>query len=64
MNKIEDEIQTVAEKGKKWLILKTRTMTLAERNESTKGKETKLMTTDSDIILVDTEEEVIGWKED
>lgn len=31
------------------------TMALAERNESTKGKETKLMAVDSDIILIDTE---------
>lgn len=56
--------KTVAQKEAKWLLLKTGTTTLAERNEGTKGKETKLMTTDSNIILVDTEKEVMEWKED
>lgn len=64
MNKSRDEKQTVAQKETKWLVLKTGTTPLAERNENTMGKEAKLMTTDSDIILVDTEKEVTGWKED
>lgn len=64
MNKSRDEKQTFAQKETKWLVLKTGTTILAEKNEYTKGKETKLMTTDSDINLVDTENEVMGWKED
>lgn len=64
MNKSRDEKQVFAPKETKWLILKAGTTILAEKNGCTKGQETKLMTTDSDINLVDTENEVMGWKED
>lgn len=63
MNKSRDEKQTVAQKETKCLVLKTGAMTLAERNESAKDKETKLTIKDSDI-LVDTEKGMTGWKED